>query len=168
MPVLSFLAEPAFVIPWYAFGALAAAWVAQDLHHVNTTLMKPMQWAWPIDYERAMPAGQRGRDPLRGRRRPGCDDRHGGRARARHGLLAGVLVRIRRRFRHGRFIFQYASMAMTTDNKLRALAVAFRAEFLSMLTVMGGMGAVMAREDRVEARHGQPEGRPPGPQARRA
>jgi hypothetical protein len=33
---------------------------------------------------------------------------------------------------------------MMTDSKARALAMAFRAEFFSMLTVMGGMGAVMA------------------------
>jgi hypothetical protein len=47
-------------------------------------------------------------------------------------------------FAFGWFIFQYKSMAMMSDSKVRALAMAFRAEFFSMLTVMGGMGAVMA------------------------
>lgn len=47
-------------------------------------------------------------------------------------------------FCFGWFIFQFRSMTMMTDSKVRALAMAFRAEFFSMLTVMGGMGAVMA------------------------
>jgi hypothetical protein len=47
-------------------------------------------------------------------------------------------------FAFGWFIFQLKSMTMMTDSKVRALAMAFRAEFFSMLTVMGGMGAVMA------------------------
>lgn len=40
-------------------------------------------------------------------------------------------------------IFQRKSMAMMTDSLPRQLAMAFRAEFFSMLTVMAGMGAVM-------------------------
>jgi len=46
-------------------------------------------------------------------------------------------------FAFGLFIFQFKSMAMMTDSKPLALWMAFRAEFFSMLTVMGGMGAVM-------------------------
>lgn len=46
-------------------------------------------------------------------------------------------------FLFGWFIFQYKSMTMMTDSKLMALAMAFRAEFMSMMTVMAGMGAVM-------------------------
>ena len=46
-------------------------------------------------------------------------------------------------FLFGWFIFQFKSMLMMTDSKLMALAMAFRAEFFSMLTVMAGMGAVM-------------------------
>jgi hypothetical protein len=46
-------------------------------------------------------------------------------------------------FAFGWFIFQLKSMRMMTDSLGRALAMAFRAEFFSMLTVMGGMGAVM-------------------------
>lgn len=46
-------------------------------------------------------------------------------------------------FLFGWFIFQLRSMLMMTDSKLMALGMAFRSEFMSMLTVMGGMGAVM-------------------------
>jgi hypothetical protein len=46
-------------------------------------------------------------------------------------------------FLFGWFIFQFRSMLMMTDSKPMALAMAFRAEFMSMLTVMAGMGAVM-------------------------
>lgn len=46
-------------------------------------------------------------------------------------------------FAFGLFIFQLASMRMMTDSIPKALGMAFRAEFFSMLTVMGGMGAVM-------------------------
>lgn len=46
-------------------------------------------------------------------------------------------------FLFGWFIFQFRSMMMMTDSKLMALGMAFRSEFMSMLTVMGGMGAVM-------------------------
>lgn len=47
-------------------------------------------------------------------------------------------------FAFGLFIFQLKAMTMMTDSLGRALWMAFRAEFFSMLTVMGGMGAVMA------------------------
>ncbi len=47
-------------------------------------------------------------------------------------------------FAFGLFIFQLLSMRAMADGILPALAMAFRAEFFSMLTVMGGMGAVMA------------------------
>jgi len=43
----------------------------------------------------------------------------------------------------GWFIFQRQSMTMMTDKLVKQLAMAFRAEFFSMLTVMAGMGAVM-------------------------
>lgn len=46
-------------------------------------------------------------------------------------------------FLFGWFIFQLKSMLMMTDSKPMALWMAFRSEFMSMLTVMGGMGAVM-------------------------
>jgi len=47
-------------------------------------------------------------------------------------------------FAFGWFIFQRKSMTMMTDSIPKQLAMAFRAEFFSMLTVMAGMGAVMA------------------------
>lgn len=47
-------------------------------------------------------------------------------------------------FAFGLLIFQLRSMIGMTDSKLMALWMAFRAEFFSMLTVMAGMGAVMA------------------------
>jgi len=43
----------------------------------------------------------------------------------------------------GWLVFQRKSMAMMTDSLPKQLAMAFRGEFFSMLTVMGGMGAVM-------------------------
>lgn len=46
-------------------------------------------------------------------------------------------------FAIGWLIFQRKSMTMMTDSLPKQLAMAFRAEFFSMLTVMGGMGAVM-------------------------
>ncbi len=46
-------------------------------------------------------------------------------------------------FAFGWFIFQRKSMTMMTDSIPKQLAMAFRGEFFSMLTVMGGMGAVM-------------------------
>lgn len=43
----------------------------------------------------------------------------------------------------GWLVFQRKSMTMITDSLPKQLALAFRGEFFSMLTVMGGMGAVM-------------------------
>lgn len=47
-------------------------------------------------------------------------------------------------FGFGWLIFQLQSMRRMADTLGQALWMAFRAEFFSMLTVMGGMGAVMA------------------------
>lgn len=47
-------------------------------------------------------------------------------------------------FAFGWFIFQYKAMSSMTDSPLRALWMGGRAEFFSMMTVMAGMGAVMA------------------------
>ena len=46
-------------------------------------------------------------------------------------------------FAGGWFIFQYKSMTKMTDNTMKALGMAGRAEFFSMLCVMPGMGMVM-------------------------
>ncbi len=45
---LSFLAEPWFVIAWYAVGILGAAWVIADIHRHNTVLKQAIAWGWPI------------------------------------------------------------------------------------------------------------------------
>lgn len=45
---LSFLAEPWFVIPWYAIGVAGALWVLYDEYRVNTTLPAAIKWAFPI------------------------------------------------------------------------------------------------------------------------
>lgn len=45
---LSFLAEPAFVIPWYAFGTLAAFGVAYDQVKNNKPLPTALKWGFPI------------------------------------------------------------------------------------------------------------------------
>lgn len=45
---LAFLAEPGFVIPWYAFGLAAAVGVAVDLYTRNTAVKPAVKWAWPI------------------------------------------------------------------------------------------------------------------------
>jgi hypothetical protein len=47
-------------------------------------------------------------------------------------------------FAFGWFIFQYVAMRSMADSALKALWMAGRAEFFSMMTVMAGMGAVMA------------------------
>ena len=47
-------------------------------------------------------------------------------------------------FAFGWFIFQYKAMRGMTDSPLMALWMGGRAEFFSMMTVMAGMGAVMA------------------------
>ena len=45
---LAFLAEPAFVIVWYGFGLIAAAWTLYDSLMVNTNVQPPLKAAWPI------------------------------------------------------------------------------------------------------------------------
>lgn len=47
-------------------------------------------------------------------------------------------------FAFGWFIFQYKAMSAMADSPLQALWMGGRAEFFSMITVMAGMGAVMA------------------------
>lgn len=45
---LRFLAEPAFVIPWYAFGAIAAVLVLRDTFTANRQVTPALKAAWPI------------------------------------------------------------------------------------------------------------------------
>jgi hypothetical protein len=181
MQLLSFLAAPGFVVPWYLFGLAAAAWVWRDLRLVNTAPMTAMKWAWPVVvlFFSVLGLGlyfAAGRAPgIGGASTPDQKQRlHDAFERsmlrrvngavihcvAGDGLgimSAMVLARVLELsfwqefwfeyavgFAFGWFIFQFKSMSMMTDSKARALAMAFRAEFFSMLTVMGGMGAVMA------------------------
>ncbi|MCF6523947.1 DUF4396 domain-containing protein [Streptomyces sp. JJ36] len=45
---LAFLAEPWFVLPFYAVGFFGAVWVTWDAYHTNTPLKPAMRWAWPV------------------------------------------------------------------------------------------------------------------------
>jgi len=45
---LAFLAEPWFIIPWYAFGLAAALWVLYDEYRVNRHVNTALKWSWPI------------------------------------------------------------------------------------------------------------------------
>ncbi len=45
---LSFLAEPWFVIPWYAIGFAGAIWVIYDVLKKNTQVNTALKPAWPI------------------------------------------------------------------------------------------------------------------------
>jgi hypothetical protein len=46
--IFSFLADAPFVIPWFAFGLLAALWVAYDEYTRNKHVNQALKWAWPI------------------------------------------------------------------------------------------------------------------------
>jgi hypothetical protein len=45
---LRFLADPAFVLPWYGFGIAAAAWVLYDTFTANRHVSPALKAAWPI------------------------------------------------------------------------------------------------------------------------
>lgn len=180
MNFFAFLAEPGFVVAWYAIGLLAGAWVWHDQRTSNTPLKTAIQWAWPIvvlffsvlglllyfTTARA-PGVAQARDEdekkvLHDRYERSMIRRVNGaviHCVAGDGLgimTAMVIARLAGLefwqefwfeyvvgFGFGWLIFQYKAMTMMTDSKPKALAMAFRGEFFSMLTVMGGMGAVM-------------------------
>lgn len=48
MQWLAFLAEPWFVLSWYALGLAGALWVVYDTYRVNTEVNAALKWAWPI------------------------------------------------------------------------------------------------------------------------
>jgi hypothetical protein len=48
LAILSFLAEPWFVISWYSVGCVGAAWVIYDEIAVNKPLNTAVKWAMPI------------------------------------------------------------------------------------------------------------------------
>ena len=45
---LRFLAQPVFVIPWYAAGAIAVVWVLYDTFTANRHVTPALKAAWPI------------------------------------------------------------------------------------------------------------------------
>lgn len=45
---LSILAEPWFVISWYAVGLASAIWVVYDEYRLNRAVQPALKWAWPI------------------------------------------------------------------------------------------------------------------------
>lgn len=45
---LRFLAQPAFVVPWYGVGAIAAVWVLYDTFTANRHVTPALKAAWPI------------------------------------------------------------------------------------------------------------------------
>lgn len=45
---LAFLAEPWFILLWYALGIAGAIWVLYDSYIVNTKVNTALKWAWPI------------------------------------------------------------------------------------------------------------------------
>lgn len=178
---LAFLAEPWFVLPWYAIGIVGAAWVAHDLAHVNTPLKQAMKWAWPIIVlffsvlGLALYFGTARAPGIAGmssddEKQKAHDDYEKNMFRRVNGavihcvagdglgIMSGMVIARATGmsfwqefwfeyvvgFAFGLFIFQLKSMKMMTDSTSKALWMAFRAEFFSMLTVMGGMGAVMA------------------------
>ena len=177
---LSFLAEPWFVISWYAVGVLGAAWVIADIHRHNTVLKQAIAWGWPIIVLFFsviglalywLTARAQGIEDLATREaKQRAHDRYQQSMLRRvngaviHcvagdglGIMTGmVIARLAGMsfwqefwfeylvgFLFGWLIFQLESMLMMTRSVGRALAMAFRAEFFSMLTVMAGMGAVM-------------------------
>lgn len=180
MEALSFLAQPAFVIAWYAVGALAAMWVVRDEYTVNTAVPTALKWAWPIivfffSVVGLLLYGWACRPPgiarYEGQAKEQAFKRYAGTmgrkvtGSAIHcvggdglGIMtAMVLARAWRfsfwqefwfeyavGFAFGWFIFQYKAMRKMADGPVMALMMGGRAEFFSMMTVMAGMGAVMA------------------------
>lgn len=180
MDVLWSLAQPWLVVPWYAVGAIGAAWVVVDTATKNTPLDQPLKWAWPIIVLFFGPIGlalywttsrppqigaiQRDEDKERALEEYAESDLRKTVASSIHCVggdgLGIVTAMIAARllgmsfweefwleygvgFLFGWLIFQYAAMRKMADGAPKALAMAFRGELFSMMTVMAGMGAVM-------------------------
>lgn len=177
---LSFLAEPWFVIPWYAVGLVGAAWVLYDTHVANTQVKPAVRWAWPIIVLFFSAIGltlywEVNRPPHIGQEQGEQARRHYAEYVARtHRKVIGSVIHcvggdglgivtamvIARLvgmsfwqefwfeyavgFAFGWFIFQYKAMSGMTNSVLKTLWMGGRAEFFSMMTVMAGMGLVMA------------------------
>jgi len=180
MGSLLLLAQPAFVVTWYAVGLAAAIWILYDTTHANTPVPTALKWAWPIIALFLSLAGlalylltSRPADigEYRGLERQSRFEEYARpiartvAASVNHcvggdglGIItAMVLARAWRfslweefwfeyaaGFAFGWFIFQYQAMRTRASGPIEALWIAGRAEFFSMMTVMAGMGAVMA------------------------
>lgn len=177
---LYFLAEPWFVIPWYAIGALGVCFLVWDMRQNNTPLKPAMKWAWPIIVFFFSVIGlvlyfTTARAPGIGKMKSDEEKQEAHNEYQKNmwrrtngavihcvagdglGIMTGMVIA---RFAGmsfwqefwfeyltgyviGWFIFQRKSMTMMTSSLPKQLAMAFRGEFFSMLTVMSGMGAVM-------------------------
>ena len=180
MTALSFLAQPTFVVAWYAAGVAIAAWIVYDSTHTNTPLPTALKWAWPIlavffsviglalylttsrppDIARIPPEQRRRRFERYATsvpRKVAASINHCVGGDGLGIITAMVLARVWRLsfwnefwfeyligFAFGWFIFQYKAMRAMASGPAEALLMAGRAEFFSMMTVMAGMGAVMA------------------------
>ncbi|HEY1179893.1 MAG TPA: DUF4396 domain-containing protein [Phytomonospora sp.] len=176
---LSFLAEPWFVVPWYAVGVLGAAWVIYDEAAVNTPLNTAVKWAMPIIvcffsvigltlyWWMCRPPhigekrGDEARRAFEEYVKPTYKKVNGSIVHCVGGdglgiVSAMILARLLSfsfwqefwfeyavGFAFGWFIFQLKAMRMMADGVPQALWMAGRAEFWSMISVMGGMGVVM-------------------------
>ncbi len=176
---LAFLAEPWFVVGWYAFGAAAAAWVIYDTLHANRQMKSAMKAPFPIIVFFFSILGLA--IYVFSARAPGIGGKQGEAAKQAHreytsnplrkvtgpvihcvggdglGIMtAMVMARIANLsfwqefwfeyaagYAFGWFIFQYMSFRNMGDGPFVAWMKGGRAEFFSMITVMGGMGAVM-------------------------
>jgi hypothetical protein len=163
---LVFLTEPAFVIPWYVLGVIGAFLVSADIKTRGGAAKPAMRLAWPIIVFFFSVLGLAvyaafGRTQ-RERTEPGISFRKLN-ASVIHcvagdgvGIITAMLfarafnmtfwgefwLEYATGFLVGWLIFQRISMKEMAPSS-QALAMAFRAEFFSMLAVMGGMGAVM-------------------------
>jgi hypothetical protein len=180
MGPLAVLAQPTFVVAWYAVGAASAVWIAYDTARVNTPLPTALKWAWPIlafffsvigvalyvltSRPRGIgdvpPAERRHRFEQYARsvpRKVAASVNHCVGGDGLGIITAMVLARAWRfsfwqefwfeyaaGFAFGWFIFQYKAMRSMAAGPGEALWMAGRAEFFSMMTVMAGMGLIMA------------------------
>ena len=177
---LYFLAEPWFVVPWFGFGILAAAWALWDMLRVNTAVNAPLKAAWPIIvfffsiiglalyFMTCRPKGiaDMSEEEKKKKHHEYVNDMGKKTTGALIHCVGGdglgivtamIVLRLMDAsfwvefwveyavgFAFGWFIFQlwaFLSMGETTGI---ALLKAFRAEFFSMISVMTGMGLVMA------------------------
>ncbi|HVY61690.1 MAG TPA: DUF4396 domain-containing protein [Planctomycetota bacterium] len=160
---LRFLAEPAFVIPWYAVGALGAAFAVHDeLRGPGRELPKALKQCWPIIifffsaiglglylWASRPPLGETPKKVLASVMHCVGGDGLGIVTAMVIARLAGFdfwqeyWFEYAVGFAFGWFIFQYEAMRKMASGPLETLWMGGRAEFFSMLTVMAGMGVVM-------------------------